>query len=161
MLTFIFTVKYYLSEFSHKIMRTLILDDKALWLLLRNTYLWKMFVKLLCCWNQIYFWFLFQKALKKAKVQLAEKLIACDKDEADKFNGGKNVTTTPSCVKNNTLWFIHSLRGKEGLEDNSNGAISKINVRAEYFDLFRAHFIQTHNEQLNSYLYVSVDLRIA
>lgn len=43
--------------------------------------------------------FLFQKALKKAKVQLAEKIIACDygskdvehKDEADKFNGGKNV----------------------------------------------------------------------
>lgn len=94
------------------------------------------------------------------KVQLAEKIIACDKDEADKLNGGKNVTTTPSCVKNNTLWFIHSLWVEGGgLQDNSNGAISKINVTATYFDLIRAHFIQIHNEQLNAYLYASVDLR--
>lgn len=50
--------------------------------------------------------------------------------------------------------------GGWGLQDNSNGAISKINVRAEYFDLIRANFIQIHNEQLNAYLYASVDLRI-
>lgn len=66
-----------------------------------------MFVKLLRCSDQIYFSFLFQKALKKAKVQLAEKIIAYDngpkdvenKDEADFLNGGKGVIARKSSLK--------------------------------------------------------------